>query len=100
MGRRSRWEEAAQKSRFLQPACRSWVFSRAMHKNPVLRKMGNGYLSHPVSPAPPSALQASQLGVYRAFVDNYGVAMETAEKCCQANAQFAEISEVIKSTAP
>nr|XP_008532591.1 PREDICTED: breakpoint cluster region protein [Equus przewalskii] len=25
---------------------------------------------------------ASQLGVYRAFVDNYGVAMETAEKCC------------------
>lgn len=39
-------------------------------------------------------LQASQLGVYRAFVDNYEVAMETAEKCCQANAQFAEISEV------
>uniref|UniRef100_A0A8C9MA37 BCR activator of RhoGEF and GTPase n=1 Tax=Panthera tigris altaica TaxID=74533 RepID=A0A8C9MA37_PANTA len=38
---------------------------------------------------------ASQLGVYRAFVDNYGVAMETAEKCCQANAQFAEISEVL-----
>uniref|UniRef100_A0A8C4VSW3 BCR activator of RhoGEF and GTPase n=1 Tax=Gopherus evgoodei TaxID=1825980 RepID=A0A8C4VSW3_9SAUR len=36
---------------------------------------------------------ASQLGVYRAFVDNYEVAMETAEKCCQANAQFAEISE-------
>lgn len=32
--------------------------------------------------------------MYRAFVDNYGVAMETAEKCCQANAQFAEISEV------
>lgn len=39
-------------------------------------------------------LQASQLGVYRAFVDNYEVAMEMAEKCCQANAQFAEISEV------
>uniref|UniRef100_A0A8C0K2L4 BCR activator of RhoGEF and GTPase n=1 Tax=Canis lupus dingo TaxID=286419 RepID=A0A8C0K2L4_CANLU len=38
---------------------------------------------------------ASQLGVYRAFVDNYGVAMETAEKCCQANSQFAEISEVL-----
>uniref|UniRef100_A0A8C5UFR8 BCR activator of RhoGEF and GTPase n=1 Tax=Malurus cyaneus samueli TaxID=2593467 RepID=A0A8C5UFR8_9PASS len=38
---------------------------------------------------------ASQLGVYRAFVDNYEVAMETAEKCCQANAQFAEISEVM-----
>lgn len=28
-------------------------------------------------------------------MDNYGVAMETAEKCCQANAQFAEISEVM-----
>uniref|UniRef100_A0A8C6HGN7 Breakpoint cluster region protein n=1 Tax=Mus spicilegus TaxID=10103 RepID=A0A8C6HGN7_MUSSI len=40
---------------------------------------------------------ASQLGVYRAFVDNYGVAMETAEKCCQANAQFAEISEVMSN---
>uniref|UniRef100_A0A672UX62 BCR activator of RhoGEF and GTPase n=1 Tax=Strigops habroptila TaxID=2489341 RepID=A0A672UX62_STRHB len=38
---------------------------------------------------------ASQLGVYRAFVDNYEVAMETAEKCCQANAQFAEISEPV-----
>uniref|UniRef100_A0A8C1HCY2 Breakpoint cluster region protein n=1 Tax=Cyprinus carpio carpio TaxID=630221 RepID=A0A8C1HCY2_CYPCA len=37
---------------------------------------------------------ASQLGVYRAFVDNYKVAVETAEKCCQANSQFAEISEV------
>uniref|UniRef100_A0A8C1NPN7 Si:dkey-91m11.5 n=1 Tax=Cyprinus carpio TaxID=7962 RepID=A0A8C1NPN7_CYPCA len=35
-----------------------------------------------------------QLGVYRAFVDNYKVAVETAEKCCQANSQFAEISEV------
>lgn len=47
------------------------------------------HLSHPLF-----LPQASQLGVYRAFVDNYGVAMETAEKCCQANAQFAEISEV------
>uniref|UniRef100_A0A6Q2WYT7 Uncharacterized protein n=1 Tax=Esox lucius TaxID=8010 RepID=A0A6Q2WYT7_ESOLU len=37
---------------------------------------------------------ASQLGVYRAFVDNYKVAVETAEKCCQANIQFAEICEV------
>uniref|UniRef100_A0A3B3RWJ8 BCR activator of RhoGEF and GTPase n=1 Tax=Paramormyrops kingsleyae TaxID=1676925 RepID=A0A3B3RWJ8_9TELE len=37
---------------------------------------------------------ASQLGLYRAFVDNYEVAVETAEKCCQANTQFAEISEV------
>uniref|UniRef100_A0A3B3ZLU1 Uncharacterized protein n=1 Tax=Periophthalmus magnuspinnatus TaxID=409849 RepID=A0A3B3ZLU1_9GOBI len=41
---------------------------------------------------------ASQLGVYRAFVDNYELAVETAEKCCQANAQFAEISEVSHST--
>uniref|UniRef100_A0A8C7HCS6 BCR activator of RhoGEF and GTPase n=1 Tax=Oncorhynchus kisutch TaxID=8019 RepID=A0A8C7HCS6_ONCKI len=39
--------------------------------------------------------QAGQLGVYRAFVDNYEVAVETAEKCCQANTQFAEISEVM-----
>ncbi|XP_069022215.1 breakpoint cluster region protein [Embiotoca jacksoni] len=39
---------------------------------------------------------ASQLGVYRAFVDNYKVAVETADKCCQANAQFAEISENLK----
>uniref|UniRef100_A0A3Q3A1N2 BCR activator of RhoGEF and GTPase n=1 Tax=Kryptolebias marmoratus TaxID=37003 RepID=A0A3Q3A1N2_KRYMA len=31
---------------------------------------------------------ASQLGVYRAFVDNYKVAVETADKCCQANAHF------------
>uniref|UniRef100_A0A3P9M5P1 BCR activator of RhoGEF and GTPase n=1 Tax=Oryzias latipes TaxID=8090 RepID=A0A3P9M5P1_ORYLA len=36
---------------------------------------------------------AGQLGVYRAFLDNYELAVETAEKCCQANAQFAEISE-------
>uniref|UniRef100_A0A3Q1BSX5 BCR activator of RhoGEF and GTPase n=1 Tax=Amphiprion ocellaris TaxID=80972 RepID=A0A3Q1BSX5_AMPOC len=40
---------------------------------------------------------ASQLGVYRAFVDNYELAVETAEKCCQANTQFAEISEVRKN---
>uniref|UniRef100_A0A8C1QLP3 BCR activator of RhoGEF and GTPase n=1 Tax=Cyprinus carpio TaxID=7962 RepID=A0A8C1QLP3_CYPCA len=40
--------------------------------------------------------QASQLGVYRAFVDNYELAVETAEKCCQANTQFAEISESLK----
>uniref|UniRef100_A0A8C1UDX8 BCR activator of RhoGEF and GTPase n=1 Tax=Cyprinus carpio TaxID=7962 RepID=A0A8C1UDX8_CYPCA len=39
--------------------------------------------------------QASQLGVYRAFVDNYELAVETAEKCCQANTQFSEISEVM-----
>lgn len=40
------------------------------------------------------APQASQLGLYRAFVDNYEAAVETAERCCQANSQFAEISEV------
>ncbi|KAK7933334.1 hypothetical protein WMY93_004230 [Mugilogobius chulae] len=39
---------------------------------------------------------ASQLGVYRAFVDNYKVAGETADKCCQANAQFAQICESMK----
>ncbi|XP_077600473.1 breakpoint cluster region protein-like isoform X1 [Stigmatopora nigra] len=39
---------------------------------------------------------ASQLGVYRAFVDNYTVAVETADKCCQANTQFAQISENLK----
>uniref|UniRef100_A0A8C4R5A6 BCR activator of RhoGEF and GTPase n=1 Tax=Eptatretus burgeri TaxID=7764 RepID=A0A8C4R5A6_EPTBU len=39
---------------------------------------------------------ASQLGVYRAFVDNYKSAVETAERCCQGNAQFAEISENLK----
>ncbi|XP_057600895.1 breakpoint cluster region protein isoform X4 [Hippopotamus amphibius kiboko] len=47
--------------------------------------------------APESTKAASQLGVYRAFVDNYGVAMETAEKCCQANTQFAEISENLRA---
>uniref|UniRef100_A0A3B3UHY9 BCR activator of RhoGEF and GTPase n=1 Tax=Poecilia latipinna TaxID=48699 RepID=A0A3B3UHY9_9TELE len=31
---------------------------------------------------------ASQLGVYRAFLDNYELAVETAEKCCQANSQI------------
>uniref|UniRef100_A0A6Q2YIK5 BCR activator of RhoGEF and GTPase n=1 Tax=Esox lucius TaxID=8010 RepID=A0A6Q2YIK5_ESOLU len=44
--------------------------------------------------------QASQLGVYRAFVDNYEVAVETAEKCCQANSQFAEISEDLLKHTP
>ncbi|XP_032803339.1 active breakpoint cluster region-related protein isoform X1 [Petromyzon marinus] len=39
---------------------------------------------------------ASQLGVYRAFIDNYKAAVETAERCCQANAQFAEISENLR----
>uniref|UniRef100_A0A8C1UGS8 BCR activator of RhoGEF and GTPase n=1 Tax=Cyprinus carpio TaxID=7962 RepID=A0A8C1UGS8_CYPCA len=42
--------------------------------------------------------QASQLGVYRAFVDNYELAVETAEKCCQANTQFSEISECVFSS--
>uniref|UniRef100_A0A673M370 Active breakpoint cluster region-related protein-like n=1 Tax=Sinocyclocheilus rhinocerous TaxID=307959 RepID=A0A673M370_9TELE len=37
---------------------------------------------------------ASQLGVYKAFVDNYKVAVETAEKCSLANSQFQKISEV------
>uniref|UniRef100_A0A8C2KY88 ABR activator of RhoGEF and GTPase n=1 Tax=Cyprinus carpio TaxID=7962 RepID=A0A8C2KY88_CYPCA len=37
---------------------------------------------------------ASQLGVYKAFVDNYKVAVGTVEKCSQANSQFQKISEV------
>uniref|UniRef100_A0A3Q4H0E7 ABR activator of RhoGEF and GTPase n=1 Tax=Neolamprologus brichardi TaxID=32507 RepID=A0A3Q4H0E7_NEOBR len=41
---------------------------------------------------------ASQLGVYKAFVDNYKVALETAEKCSQANSQFQKISEVTTLT--
>uniref|UniRef100_A0A8C4ZG52 Active breakpoint cluster region-related protein n=1 Tax=Gadus morhua TaxID=8049 RepID=A0A8C4ZG52_GADMO len=41
---------------------------------------------------------ASQLGVYKAFVDNYKVALETAEKCSQANSQFQKISEVRLNT--
>uniref|UniRef100_A0A3B5K6Q2 ABR activator of RhoGEF and GTPase n=1 Tax=Takifugu rubripes TaxID=31033 RepID=A0A3B5K6Q2_TAKRU len=36
---------------------------------------------------------ASQLGVYKAFVDNYKEALETAEKCSHANSQFQKISE-------
>ncbi|CAF93757.1 unnamed protein product, partial [Tetraodon nigroviridis] len=43
---------------------------------------------------------ASQLGLYRAFVDNYEAAVETAERCCQANAQFAEISEDLLKHTP
>ncbi|XP_061913040.1 breakpoint cluster region protein-like [Entelurus aequoreus] len=43
---------------------------------------------------------ASQLGVYRAFVDNYELAVDTAEKCCHANTQFAEISENLKVRSP
>ncbi|XP_061557719.1 active breakpoint cluster region-related protein isoform X2 [Phycodurus eques] len=43
---------------------------------------------------------ASQLGVYKAFVDNYKVALETAEKCSQANSQFQEISENLKVKGP
>lgn len=47
-----------------------------------------GCLANPWSP------QASQLGVYKAFVDNYKIALETAEKCSQSNYQFQKISEV------
>nr|XP_033777599.1 active breakpoint cluster region-related protein isoform X2 [Geotrypetes seraphini] len=43
---------------------------------------------------------ASQLGVYKAFVDNYKVALETAEKCSQSNAQFHDISEDLKVKGP
>lgn len=54
-----------------------------------------GGFQHPAgSPANPCSLQASQLGVYKAFVDNYKIALETAEKCSQSNYQFQKISEV------
>lgn len=54
-----------------------------------------GGLQHPAGcPANPRSLQASQLGVYKAFVDNYKIALETAEKCSQSNYQFQKISEV------
>ncbi|XP_058856996.1 active breakpoint cluster region-related protein-like isoform X2 [Acipenser ruthenus] len=43
---------------------------------------------------------ASQLGVYKAFLDNYKVAVETAEKCSQANNQFQKISENLKVKGP
>ncbi|KAJ8266321.1 hypothetical protein GJAV_G00129070 [Gymnothorax javanicus] len=43
---------------------------------------------------------ASQLGVYKAFVDNYKVAVETAEKCSQSNTQFQKISENLKVKGP
>ncbi|XP_028838595.1 active breakpoint cluster region-related protein isoform X1 [Denticeps clupeoides] len=43
---------------------------------------------------------ASQLGVYKAFVDNYKNALETAEKCSQANTQFQKISENLKVKGP
>ncbi|XP_073716778.1 active breakpoint cluster region-related protein isoform X2 [Misgurnus anguillicaudatus] len=43
---------------------------------------------------------ASQLGVYKAFLDNYKVAVETAEKCSQANIQFQKISENLKVKGP
>ncbi|XP_022536054.1 active breakpoint cluster region-related protein isoform X3 [Astyanax mexicanus] len=43
---------------------------------------------------------ASQLGVYKAFVDNYKLALETVEKCSQANSQFQKISENVKVKGP
>ncbi|XP_028937651.1 active breakpoint cluster region-related protein isoform X2 [Ornithorhynchus anatinus] len=43
---------------------------------------------------------ASQLGVYKAFVDNYKIALETAEKCSQSNNQFQKISEELKVKGP
>ncbi|MCI4394526.1 hypothetical protein PGIGA_G00169780 [Pangasianodon gigas] len=43
---------------------------------------------------------ASQLGVYKAFVDNYKMAVETVEKCSQSNSQFQKISENVKVKGP
>ncbi|KAG9329548.1 hypothetical protein JZ751_004200 [Albula glossodonta] len=69
------------------------------NQNPDLRPRIPGEICSSESNNAPygrNTQNASQLGLYRAFVDNYKVAVETAEKCCQANAQFAEISEVKK----
>ncbi|XP_038144365.1 active breakpoint cluster region-related protein isoform X2 [Cyprinodon tularosa] len=43
---------------------------------------------------------ASQLGVYKAFVDNYKNALETVEKSSQANIQFQKICETVKVKGP
>ncbi|KAI5608414.1 active breakpoint cluster region-related protein isoform X3 [Silurus asotus] len=43
---------------------------------------------------------ASQLGIYKAFVDNYKIAVETVEKCSQSNSQFQKISENVKVKGP
>ncbi|XP_047664911.1 active breakpoint cluster region-related protein isoform X2 [Tachysurus fulvidraco] len=43
---------------------------------------------------------ASQLGIYKAFVDNYKMAVETVEKCSQSNSQFQKISENVKVKGP
>uniref|UniRef100_A0A3B5L9H4 Uncharacterized protein n=1 Tax=Xiphophorus couchianus TaxID=32473 RepID=A0A3B5L9H4_9TELE len=43
---------------------------------------------------------ASQLGIYKAFVDNYKNALETAEKCSQANNYFQKISETLRLLSP
>ncbi|XP_032431506.1 active breakpoint cluster region-related protein isoform X7 [Xiphophorus hellerii] len=43
---------------------------------------------------------ASQLGIYKAFVDNYKNALETAEKCSQANNFFQKISETVSVKGP
>nr|DBA34336.1 TPA: hypothetical protein GDO54_001906 [Pyxicephalus adspersus] len=42
----------------------------------------------------------NQLGIYKAFVDNYKCALETAEKCSQCNNQFNKISEDLKVKGP
>ncbi|KAG7314588.1 hypothetical protein KOW79_021891 [Hemibagrus wyckioides] len=43
---------------------------------------------------------ASQLGIYKAFLDNYKMAVETVEKCSQSNSQFQMISENVKVKGP
>ncbi|XP_042194304.1 active breakpoint cluster region-related protein isoform X2 [Callorhinchus milii] len=43
---------------------------------------------------------AGELGVYKAFVDNYKMAMEMAEKCSQVNINFKKISEDLKVRCP
>ncbi|KAG9329370.1 hypothetical protein JZ751_005477 [Albula glossodonta] len=82
---------------------KSVVGSVAFREAPVGKSIGlqPGNQNPDLRPRIPwGNMLASQLGLYRAFVDNYKVAVETAEKCCQANAQFAEISEDLLKHTP
>lgn len=92
--------------------CYSLSFGMKFHFNWFSMTTTSRFISHEIwlvlslqCPPVPQRLvffirmpQASQLGVYKAFVDNYKVALETAEKCSHANSQFQKISEVSSST--
>ncbi|XP_067836830.1 active breakpoint cluster region-related protein-like, partial [Heptranchias perlo] len=42
------------------------------------------------------SVQVNQFGVYRAFINNYPLAVETAEKCIQSKEQFKQISQKMR----